>query len=79
MWLLKHLSLLFSDVTTEKKCAKAELGANFIHGIERNPIFKIADTHGLIQLREAKSLKSKTVYRTEEGEEVGDILTNLKH
>ena len=47
------------------------MGANWIHGIERNPIFQIADENGLLQLRyKDKGLRHKNVFVTETGEEV---------
>ena len=47
------------------------MGANWIHGIERNPIFQIADENGLLQLRyKDKGLRHRNVFLTENGEEV---------
>lgn len=47
------------------------MGANWIHGIERNPIFTIADENGLLQLRyKDKGLRHRNVFLTENGEEV---------
>ncbi|KAK3582765.1 hypothetical protein CHS0354_015292 [Potamilus streckersoni] len=54
---------------------KAEMGANWIHGIERNPIFQIADENGLLQLRyKDKGLRHRNVFVTEDGEEVSSKL-----
>lgn len=50
---------------------KAEMGANWIHGIERNPIYTIADENGLLQLRyKDKGLRHRNIFLTENGEEV---------
>ncbi|XP_052771740.1 spermine oxidase-like [Mya arenaria] len=53
------------------KGINVEMGANWIHGIERNPIFQIADSNGLLQLRyKDKGLRHKNVFLTETGQEV---------
>lgn len=53
------------------KDLRVEMGANWIHGIERNPIFTIADENGLLQLRyKDKGLRHKDLFLTERGEEV---------
>ncbi|XP_045190327.2 spermine oxidase-like [Mercenaria mercenaria] len=50
---------------------RVEMGANWIHGIERNPIFTIAHENGLLQLRyKDKGLRHRNVFLTENGEEV---------
>ena len=50
---------------------KAEMGANWIHGIERNPIYQIADENGLLQLRyKDKGLRHRNIFLTENGDEV---------
>lgn len=55
----------------DDKDLKVEMGANWIHGIERNPIFTIADENGLLQLRyKDKGLRHRNVFLTENGEEV---------
>ncbi|KAL4231475.1 hypothetical protein ACF0H5_009052 [Mactra antiquata] len=55
----------------EGKDFRIELGANWIHGIERNPIYTIADENGLLQLRyKDKGLRHRNVFVTESGEEV---------
>ena len=47
------------------------MGANWIHGIERNPIYQIADENGLLQLRyKDKGLRHRNMFLTEIGEEV---------
>jgi hypothetical protein len=47
------------------------MGANWIHGIERNPIFTLAHENGLLQLRyKDKGLRHRNVFLTENGEEV---------
>lgn len=47
------------------------MGANWIHGIERNPIYTIADENGLLQLRyKDKGLRHRNVFLTETGNEV---------
>ena len=48
---------------------KAELGANWIHGVKHNPIYKIADDHNLLTEREFQ-LNCKNVYKTEKGETI---------
>jgi spermine oxidase len=45
-----------------------ELGANWIHGLERNPIYKIADEHDLLQLQRQGNLCQQSVTLTETGE-----------
>ncbi|KAH3717031.1 hypothetical protein DPMN_059811 [Dreissena polymorpha] len=50
---------------------KVEMGANWIHGIERNPIYQIADENGLLQLRyKDKGLRHRNIFLTETGVEV---------
>ena len=47
------------------------MGANWIHGIERNPIYTIADENDLLQLRyKDKGLRHRNIFLTENGEEV---------
>ncbi|XP_064599632.1 peroxisomal N(1)-acetyl-spermine/spermidine oxidase-like isoform X2 [Liolophura sinensis] len=61
------------SVELDNEGGKAEMGANWIHGIERNPIYKIADQNHLLQLRNAdKSLRHKDVFITEDGEMIND-------
>ncbi|XP_005092230.1 spermine oxidase [Aplysia californica] len=48
---------------------KAELGANWIHGVKHNPIYKIADENNLLTERELH-LNSKNIYKTELGETI---------
>ena len=51
------------------------MGANWIHGVENNPIYQIADENHLLQLRHKdKSLRSKDVFINEDGSIVGDRL-----
>ena len=51
------------------------MGANWIHGVENNPIYQIADENHLLQLRHKdKSLRSKDVFVGENGSVVGDRL-----
>lgn len=53
------------------------MGANWIHGIERNPIFKIADDNNLLELRHGNiGLRHKTTFRMESGEEVTEKIVN---
>lgn len=62
------VKMIFFSSTDDNLEGKAELGANYIHGIERNPIFKIADQNHLLELRNAdKGLRHKIVYATEGG------------
>lgn len=50
---------------------RVEMGANYIHGIERNPIYQIAEENGLLQLRyKDKGLRHKNLFLTESGDEV---------
>ncbi|CAH1784526.1 unnamed protein product [Owenia fusiformis] len=50
---------------------KAELGANYIHGIERNPIFQLAEENNLLALlNKNKTLSKRVVFVTEAGEQV---------
>jgi len=50
---------------------KVEMGANWIHGIERNPIYQLADENGLLQLRyKDKGLRHRNIFMTENGDEV---------
>jgi len=47
------------------------MGANWIHGIERNPIYQIAEENGLLELRfKDKGLRHKNMFLTETGQEV---------
>jgi len=47
---------------------KVELGANWIHGIELNPIFKIAKKHNLLSNQYAgRHLGKKMLFVTEQG------------
>ncbi|XP_021378631.1 spermine oxidase-like [Mizuhopecten yessoensis] len=56
---------------------KVEMGANWIHGIERNPIFKIAYENNLLELRHGdKGLRHKNLFRTEDGEEINERTVN---
>lgn len=51
------------------------MGANWIHGIERNPIYQIADENHLLQLRNKdKSFRRKDVYMREDGEVISERL-----
>ena len=50
---------------------KAELGANWIHGIDANPIFKIATEHDLLSTRyQGRKLGQKMMFLTETGQPV---------
>ena len=50
---------------------KAELGANWIHGIDRNPIYKIAMTNNLLsETFEGRRLGQKVMFMTETGQPV---------
>ena len=52
---------------------KAEMGANWIHGVENNPIFQIAEENQLLQLRhQDKTLCKKDLFVREDGELVGE-------
>lgn len=54
-----------------------ELGANWIHGIERNPIFKLAFDNNLLELRHGdKGLRHKNMFVTEDGEEINERTVN---
>ncbi|KAK0057399.1 spermine oxidase [Biomphalaria pfeifferi] len=48
---------------------KVEMGANWIHGIKDNPIYKLADENNLLTERELH-LNSKNIYLTESGEAI---------
>ncbi|KAL8558515.1 hypothetical protein ACOMHN_038839 [Nucella lapillus] len=62
-------------VVTDEDGSKAEMGANWIHGVENNPIYQIADENHLLQLRHKdKSLRSKTMFVGENGSVVNDRL-----
>jgi spermine oxidase len=51
--------------------AKAELGANWIHGIDQNPIFKIAREHGLLDTHyQGRKLGKKIMFVQECGSPV---------
>lgn len=53
-----------------KSTDKAELGATYIHGIESNPIYQIAEQHNLLKLTQ-RELKSASILAVmEDGEEV---------
>lgn len=63
------------SVVTDEAGNKAEMGANWIHGIERNPIYQIADENHLLQLRNIdKSLRRKEIFIKEDGEVVSERL-----
>lgn len=63
------------SVLMDKEGNMAEMGANWIHGVENNPIFQIADENHLLQLRhEDKTLRKKDLFMREEGEIVGERL-----
>ncbi|KAL8572691.1 hypothetical protein ACOMHN_049820 [Nucella lapillus] len=63
------------SVVTDEEGNKAEMGANWIHGVENNPIYQIADENNLLQLRHKdKSLRSKDVFISENGKVVSDRL-----
>lgn len=54
-----------------------DLGAHWIHGIERNPIYKIADDNNLLKLRHGdKGLRHRNCFLTEEGKEVNEKVVN---
>ncbi|KAJ8311839.1 hypothetical protein KUTeg_010611 [Tegillarca granosa] len=56
---------------------KIEMGANWIHGVERNPIFQIAEENNLLQLRHGdKGLRHRNIYVTESGEEANERIVN---
>lgn len=56
---------------------KVDLGAHWIHGIERNPIYKIADDNNLLKLRHGdKGLRHRNCFITEEGKEVNEKVVN---
>lgn len=57
----------------------AEMGAYWIHGIEKNPIYQIADRNDLLQLRnQNKTLRHKRVFLCEDGTTVyGDIINKV--
>ncbi|XP_076465604.1 peroxisomal N(1)-acetyl-spermine/spermidine oxidase-like isoform X1 [Babylonia areolata] len=62
-------------VVTDEEGNKAEMGANWIHGVENNPIYQIADENRLLQLRHKdKSLRSKNVFVEENGNVINDRL-----
>ncbi|KAK7109291.1 spermine oxidase-like isoform X2 [Littorina saxatilis] len=63
------------SVVTDEEGNKAEMGANWIHGVENNPIYEIANENHLLQMRHKdKSLRSKDVFIGESGDVVGDRL-----
>ncbi|XP_076461064.1 spermine oxidase-like [Babylonia areolata] len=63
------------SVVTDEEGNKAEMGANWIHGVENNPIYQIAEENNLLQLRHKdKSLRSKDVFVSESGTVVADRL-----
>ncbi len=56
---------------SETNGQKAELGANWIHGIDLNPIYKIATQNDLLSTRyEGRSLGAKLMFLRENGEPV---------
>nr|KAG5705245.1 hypothetical protein BaRGS_011271 [Batillaria attramentaria] len=63
------------SIITDEDGNKAEMGANWIHGIERNPIYQIADENHLLQLRHKdKSFRRKEMFISERGEVVSERL-----
>ncbi|KAK3094971.1 hypothetical protein FSP39_008532 [Pinctada imbricata] len=56
---------------------KVELGATWIHGQKKNPVFELAKTNKLIDEQELKKQRKRmTVYVTEEGETIGEDLVD---
>ncbi|XP_074641836.1 spermine oxidase-like isoform X2 [Tubulanus polymorphus] len=53
---------------------KVELGANWIHGVENNPIYRIADEHDLLQLRQRCNLRNRILPLTEDGEIINQTI-----
>lgn len=69
--LKKGIFTVFAD----EEGHKAEMGANWIHGIERNPIYQIADENHLLQLRNKdKSFRRKDLYVDENGDTISERL-----
>ncbi|BFZ02164.1 hypothetical protein BsWGS_05203 [Bradybaena similaris] len=57
------------SVPVDNNGHKAEMGANWIHGVKHNPIYKLADENNLLTEREVH-LNSKNIYLTESGEPI---------
>lgn len=55
---------------TSKQAWKAELGANFIHGVEQNPVYIVANENNLLQLRTLDLGRKTVITLTEDGQEV---------
>ncbi|GAB1603984.1 spermine oxidase-like [Argonauta hians] len=64
---------------SDEEGRKAEMGANWIHGIEKNPIYQIAESNELLQLRNKnKTLRHKRLYLQEDGTSIcGDVLNKV--
>lgn len=64
------ITIFVSDPFSPVSSAKAELGATYLHGIESNPIYQIAEQNNLLKLnqRELKNCSVRAV--TEDGEEL---------
>lgn len=53
------------------------MGANWIHGIERNPIYQIADENNLLKVRHGdKGLRHRNIFITEDGVDVNEKVIN---
>lgn len=57
------------SVQVDNNGHRAEMGANWIHGVKHNPIYKLADENNLLTERELH-LNSKNIYMTENGETI---------
>ncbi|ESO98426.1 hypothetical protein LOTGIDRAFT_114635 [Lottia gigantea] len=65
------------SVSVDDEGHKAEMGANWIHGIERNPIYQIADQNHLLELRHAnRNLRRRDLHLTEDGDVISDKMVN---
>ncbi|XP_014778480.1 spermine oxidase [Octopus bimaculoides] len=64
---------------SDEEGRKAEMGANWIHGIEKNPIYQIAESNELLQLRNKnKTLRHKRLFLQEDGTSIcGEVLNKV--
>lgn len=58
------------DQNTVHNGFKADLGATYIHGVESNPIYQIAEQNNLLQLTQKQLKHGAVLAVTEDGEEL---------
>lgn len=66
--------MLILDTDCSFGCSKVDLGATYIHGIESNPIYQIAEQNNLLQLTQRELKNAAVLTVTEDGEELNPKL-----